>query len=157
MRRCLSNIGWHTRGARFHKYSRGRRSCWLISGQWQDAASKTLPPAGAVTLTCWFVAGSISLAIYLWSDKSTDWAAELWVSSSSQENTNSIAVVVSMPTKYRHCDKQELSYRKQIARQLRTQYVDDIYRSNYPVTLISRLKVTQGHCRRNHMDRSCTT
>ena len=36
--------------------------------------------------------------------------------------------------------QQELSYRKQIARQLRTQYVDDIY-SN-PVTLKSR---TQGH------------
>jgi len=28
--------------------------------------------------------------------------------------------------------KQELSYRKQIARQLRTQYVEGIYRSNYP-------------------------
>jgi len=28
-------------------------------------------------------------------------------------------------------NKQELSYRKQIARQLRTQYVEGIYRSNY--------------------------
>jgi len=28
--------------------------------------------------------------------------------------------------------KQELSYRKQIARQLRSQYVEGIYRSNYP-------------------------
>ena len=27
--------------------------------------------------------------------------------------------------------KQELSYRKQIARQLRTQYIEGIYRSNY--------------------------
>ena len=27
--------------------------------------------------------------------------------------------------------KQELSYRKQIARQLRTHYVEGIYRSNY--------------------------
>ena len=27
---------------------------------------------------------------------------------------------------------QELSYRKQIARKLRTQYVEGIYRSNYP-------------------------
>ena len=27
---------------------------------------------------------------------------------------------------------QELSYRKQIVRQLRTQYVQGIYRSNYP-------------------------
>jgi len=31
-----------------------------------------------------------------------------------------------------NCIKQELSYRKQIARQLRTQYVEGIYRSNYP-------------------------
>jgi len=37
----------------------------------------------------------------------------------------------------------ELSYRKQIARQLHTQYVDGIY-SN-PVTLKSGLEVTQGH------------
>jgi len=39
--------------------------------------------------------------------------------------------------------KQELSYRKQIARKLRTQYVDD-----NPVTLT--LAVTQGHWKRNH-------
>jgi len=38
--------------------------------------------------------------------------------------------------------KQELSYRKQIARQLRTQYVESIYNS---ATLKSRLKVTKGH------------
>ena len=38
--------------------------------------------------------------------------------------------------------RQELSYRKQIARQLRTQYVEGIYRSNYPVTLKYRLRVT---------------
>jgi len=39
--------------------------------------------------------------------------------------------------------KQELSYRQQIARQLRTQYVDGIY--DNPVTLKSRPTVTQGH------------
>ena len=39
----------------------------------------------------------------------------------------------------------KLSYRKQIARKLRTQYVEGIYRPNYPVTLKSRLRVTQGH------------
>jgi len=39
--------------------------------------------------------------------------------------------------------KQELSYRKEIARQLRTQYVECIY--DNPVTLKSRLRVTQGH------------
>jgi len=36
--------------------------------------------------------------------------------------------------------QQELSYRKQIARQLRTQYVEDI--CDNPVTLKSRLTVT---------------
>jgi len=39
--------------------------------------------------------------------------------------------------------KQELSYRKQIARQLRTQYVEGI--NSNPVILKSSLKVTQGH------------
>ena len=47
--------------------------------------------------------------------------------------------------------KQDLNYRKQIARQLRTQYVEGIYRLKYyTVTLKSRLKVTQGHWKRNH-------
>jgi len=37
--------------------------------------------------------------------------------------------------------QQELSYRKQIARQLRTQYVESIYRPKYyTVTLKSRLR-----------------
>jgi len=44
--------------------------------------------------------------------------------------------------------EQELSCRKQIARQLRTQYVDGIY--DNPVTLKSRLKVIQDHRKRNH-------
>ena len=43
---------------------------------------------------------------------------------------------------------QELSYRKQIARQLRTQYVEGIY--DNPITLTSRLRVTRGHWKRNH-------
>ena len=47
--------------------------------------------------------------------------------------------------------KQELSYRQQIARQLRTQYAEGIYRHKYyTVTLKSRLRVTQGHWKRNH-------
>ena len=44
--------------------------------------------------------------------------------------------------------RQELSYRKQIARKLRTQHVDGIY--DNPVTLKSRLRVIQGHWKRNH-------
>jgi len=41
--------------------------------------------------------------------------------------------------------QQELNYRKQIARQLRTQFVEGI-----SVTLKSTLRVTQGHWKRNH-------
>ena len=47
--------------------------------------------------------------------------------------------------------KQELSYRKQIARMLRTQYVEGIYRPKYyTVTLKCSLRVTQGHWKRYH-------
>jgi len=47
--------------------------------------------------------------------------------------------------------KQELSYRKQIARQLRTQYVEGIQRPKYYTdSLKSRLMVTQGHWKQNH-------
>jgi len=46
-------------------------------------------------------------------------------------------------------NKQELSYRKQIARQLRTQYVDGTHRPKYyTVTLKSRLRFTQGYWKR---------
>ena len=38
--------------------------------------------------------------------------------------------------------KHELSYRKQIARQQRTQYADGIYSKDYTMTLKSRLSVT---------------
>jgi len=44
--------------------------------------------------------------------------------------------------------KQELSYRKQIARQLHTQYAEGVY--DNPVTLKSRLTVTQDHWKQNH-------
>jgi len=47
--------------------------------------------------------------------------------------------------------EQELSYRKQIACQLCTQYIEGIYRPRYyTVTLKSRLRVTQGHWKWNH-------
>ena len=46
--------------------------------------------------------------------------------------------------------QQKLSYRKQIARQLRTQHVEGICRPKYyQVTLKSKLRVTQGHWKRN--------
>ena len=56
---------------------------------------------------------------------------------------------------YKHTNKkqykQELGYRKQIARQLRTQYVEGIHTPKYyTVILKSRLRVTQGHWKRNH-------
>jgi len=44
--------------------------------------------------------------------------------------------------------EQELTYRKLIARQLRIQYAEGIY--DNPVTLKSRLTVTQDHRKRNH-------
>jgi len=44
--------------------------------------------------------------------------------------------------------EQEVSYRKQIARQLRTQYAEGIY--DNPMNLKSRIMVTQGHWKRNH-------
>ena len=43
---------------------------------------------------------------------------------------------------------QELSYHKQIARQLHTQYVKGI--NGNPMTFQSRLRVTQGHLKQNH-------
>jgi len=45
-------------------------------------------------------------------------------------------------------NKKGLSYRKQIARQLRTQYVEGIYDNH--VTLKSGLRVTRGYRKRNH-------
>ena len=47
-----------------------------------------------------------------------------------------------------YLSEQELSYRKQITHQLRTQYAEGIY--DNPVTLKSRLMVTQGHWKWNH-------
>jgi len=44
--------------------------------------------------------------------------------------------------------KQELSYHKQIARQLHTQYVKGS--NGNPMTFQSRLRVTQGHLKQNH-------
>jgi len=50
-----------------------------------------------------------------------------------------------------YLSEQELSYRQQIARPLRTQYAEGIYRNKYyTVTLKSRLRVTQCHWKRNH-------
>jgi len=50
-----------------------------------------------------------------------------------------------------HRNKQELSYRQQITCQVCTQYAEGIYRDKYcTVTLKSRLRVTQGHWKRNH-------
>jgi len=59
-----------------------------------------------------------------------------------------VAYSVPLSIAYSKLLKQELSYRKQIARQLRIQYSEGIYVN--PVTLKSRLRVTQGHWKRNH-------
>ena len=55
-------------------------------------------------------------------------------------------------TKNNPVKQRELSYRKQIAPQLRTQYVED-----NPVTLKCRLRVTQGHMETEPLGRSYTT
>jgi len=48
-------------------------------------------------------------------------------------------------------DGEEQEVCKQIARQLQTQYVEGIHGPKYyTVTLKSRLRVTQGHWKRNH-------
>jgi len=64
-------------------------------------------------------------------------------------NTTKIykARLTKCPGRYNKC-QQELSYRKQIARQLRTQYAEGI--DDNTVTLKSRLTATQGHWKRNH-------
>jgi len=55
-------------------------------------------------------------------------------------------------TLYITTESQELSYRKQIARQLRTQYVEGIHRPKYyTVTLKSTLRAIQDHWKRNHL------
>ena len=62
---------------------------------------------------------------------------------SAKEEVNAFArVCLSVST----ITQQELSYRKQIARQLRTQYVEGIYRPKYyTVTSKCGLEVTEGH------------
>jgi len=50
-----------------------------------------------------------------------------------------------------YLSEQERSYLTQIARQLRTQYIEGIHKPKYyTVTLKSWLRVTQGHWKRNH-------
>ena len=70
---------------------------------------------------------------------------------SPQSTCHSVPVceILSKSDQLRH--KQELSYRKQIACQLRTQFVEGI-----SVTLKSTLRVTQDHWKRNHWtDHAC--
>jgi len=64
--------------------------------------------------------------------------------------TINVPVVTGLPRLYQQCTnrQQELSYRKQMARQLRTQYPEGIY--DNPVTLKSRLTVIQCHWKQNH-------
>ena len=73
----------------------------------------------------------MSYPAYKQSDRQTEWQNE------RKHNSASLGEVI-----------QELRYRKQIARQLRTPYVEDIH-SN-PVVLKSRSKVIHGHWKRNH-------
>jgi len=58
---------------------------------------------------------------------------------------NDFGILYPWPKPVIFQSKQELSYRKQIARQLRTQFVEGI-----SVTLKSTLRVTQDHWKRNN-------
>ena len=67
------------------------------------------------------------------------------------------AVHMSRSVKYTVGYKQELSYRQQIARKLRTRYAEGIYgHKYYTVTLKSTLSVTQS-LETEPLDRSYTT
>jgi len=68
------------------------------------------------------------------------WRAAVWLQLFDWSTTaRKVAVIAAKQCK----NQQELSYRKQIARQLRTQYVECIHRPKYyTVTLKSRLRVT---------------
>ena len=68
-----------------------------------------------------------------------------------QNDATCIATVDDLKARIQHLWEQELSYRKQIARQLRIQYVGGIHRIKYyTVTLKYRLRITQGHWKQNH-------
>jgi len=64
-----------------------------------------------------------------------------------------LEVSISTHSRYSRGSKiqQELSYHKQTAHQLCTQYLENI--NSKPVTLKSTLRVTEGHWKRNHLDR----
>ena len=78
---------------------------------------------------------------YFWKSYMGFRRTRYWTQINSRWRISAILKIVKLP----YLNEQELSYRKQIARQLRTQYVEGIYKPNYPVTLKSRLRVTQGH------------
>ena len=63
----------------------------------------------------------------------------------SQHSPVYSSLVIFFPCILSSVHRQELSYRKQIARQLHTQFVEGI-----SVTLKSTLRATQGHWKRNH-------
>ena len=76
----------------------------------------------------------------------------------SKKQTGSHRSQSSIRNQTQNLNEQELSYHKQIACQLRTQYVVGVYRPKYyTVTLKSRLMVSQGHWKRNHWTDFYTT
>ena len=77
----------------------------------------------------------------------TPWVVSYGGKTIPRWRTAAILKIVISP----YLSEQELSYRQQIARQLRTQYAEGIYgHKYYTVTLKSRLWVTQGHWKWNH-------
>ena len=80
-----------------------------------------------------------------WKQKHCWWRLAVW-HFLNNHNVHIIQVTITNCSRLKFCNiKQELSYRKQIARRLRTQFVEGI-----SVTLQSTLRVTHGHWKRNH-------
>jgi len=100
---------------------------WLVSEIWRVITHQLI-----VRFQRNFVRGSRIACRQRPHDKNANFENPTW-------RTAAIFKIVKSP----YLSEQELSYCKQIARQLRTQYVDGI-NSNL-VTLKSRLRVTQGH------------
>ena len=79
--------------------------------------------------------------------------------SKQQENDIGVPVVTCLPRLYQQCNNSlpivnknlAITNRSRVSSELCTQYVEGIHQPKYyTVTLKSRLRVTQGHWKRNH-------
>ena len=118
---------------------------------------------GAYTISCQFVEpvpcfkhGHVHLVpkndthVILYNFKSTAMKFSTWYPDDAYIICH-LTLVMFLLSTLPDITQQELSYRTQIARHVRTQYVEGIYRPKYyTVTLKTRSRVTQGHWKQNH-------